>query len=95
MLVLKGIEGGSLKITSEIKIIFKAKNNLKRFLGVISIRGDQIAGISHGSMLEGVQLALSSRAICDLKFSSWKKVCKLGRFPNQGVSHFSGEVGEP
>ena len=37
MLVLKGIFGGSLKITSEnkIKITFKAKNSLKRFLGLV------------------------------------------------------------
>ena len=33
MLVLKGIFGGSLKITSENQIIFEAKNSLKRFLG--------------------------------------------------------------
>ena len=33
MLVLKGIFGGSFKITSEIEIIFEAKHSLKRFLG--------------------------------------------------------------
>ena len=31
MLVLKGIFGGSFKITSEIKIIFEAKNGLKNY----------------------------------------------------------------
>ena len=38
MLVLKGIFGGSLKITSENKTKFQGKNSLKRFLGNILSR---------------------------------------------------------
>ena len=36
MFVLKGIFGGSLKITSENKNNLEAKNSLKRFLGIVS-----------------------------------------------------------
>ena len=46
MLVLKGNFGGSLKMTSENKIIFKAKNTLKRFLGFPS-SGVDLASIRH------------------------------------------------
>ena len=38
MLVLKGLFGGSLKITSENKNYFWGKNSLKRFLGFQSLK---------------------------------------------------------